>query len=343
MPSFGEPRRREAELMRRRLGLLMLMVAVMASASPTIGSSSYAADTASIVRLAYINPHPSSRPPTGTHVFWERLRELGYIEGRNLVVDARWADDRTDRLPELVADLLTRKPDVLVTWGAPAAIAAKNATISVPIVAVAVTVDAGVAASLAQPGGNLTGLSLGWTEIAGKWLELLQEVIPGLSAVALVANPENPLNRTLTKQLEGIAKAHSIKLRVIEASNQQALDRAFERARHEAQAVVILPDSTLNSDARRLVALATKYRLPSMYTGRAIVKAGGLIAYGPDFAAQWRRAAEYVDKIVKGAKPAELPIEEPTKYQLTVNLTAAKALGLTVPETVLVRADEVIR
>jgi putative ABC transport system substrate-binding protein len=143
--------------------------------------------------------------------------------------------------------------------------------------------------------------------------------------------------------MEGIAKARGIKLKVIEASNQQALEKAFERAQHGAQAVVILPDSTLNSDSRRLVALAAKYRLPSMYTGRAAVKAGGLIAYGPDFAAQWRRAAEYVDKVVKGAKPADLPIEEPTKYELTVNLAAAKALGLAVPESVLVRADQVIR
>lgn len=324
--------------MRRRLLLVVLVLAAAAWASPEITSSSYAADTAS-VRLGYLNPHPSSRPPTGTQVFWERLRELGYVEGRNLIVEARWADDRTNRLPELASELLSRKPDVLVTWGAPAAIAAKNATTTVPIVAVAT----GVAASLAQPGGNLTGLSLGWTDIAGKWLELLQEVNPKLSAVALISNPRNPLNRTLTKQLEGLATSRSIKLVVIEVSNQPALDQAFNRAHKEVQAVVILPDSTLNSDSRRLVALAAKYKLPSMYTGTSMVKAGGLIAYGPDFAAAWRRAAEYVDRIAKGAKPADLPIEEPIKYQLTINLAAAKAFGLTVPESVLVRADEVIR
>ena len=160
--------------------------------------------------------------------------------------------------------------------------AAKNATSTVPIIAIAVTLDAGGAASLAQPGGNLTGLSFGWTEIAGKWLELLKEVVPELSTVAVVANPGNPLNRTLTAQLEVIAKAHNIKLTVIEVPKQEGIDRAFERAQHGSQAVVVLPDSTLNSDAVRLANLAAKHRLPCMYSTGPMVRAGGLIAYGPE-------------------------------------------------------------
>lgn len=329
--------------MNRRLLILALLVGVGWPAAPAVTRFAHAADTPTIVRLAYVNPHSPSNPPTGTNAFWQRLRELGYIEGQNLILETRWANDMTDRLPELVADVVARKPDVLVTWGGVAAIAAKNATHTVPIVAVGIPLDSGVAESLAQPGGNLTGLSLGWSNIAGKWLELLKETVPRLSTLAVIANPNNPLNRSLTKELQASSASLRLKLVVIEVREQQALGRAFEQARRQAQAALVLPDSVLNADRPRLVALAAKHRLPSMYSTRATVAGGGLIAYGPSFAVQWRRAADYVDKILKGAKPAELPIEEPIQFELAVNLGTAKALKLNIPESVLLRADEVVR
>jgi putative ABC transport system substrate-binding protein len=323
--------------------LLRFVFALTAMVFCLAGLSSLAADEAPVVRLAFVNPHSSERPPSGTNAFWDRLRQLGYIEGRNLSVEARWADNKTERLPALIADVVARKPDVLVTWGAPAAVAAKRATTTIPIIALGVTPDASGLTSLAQPGGNLTGLSMGWLNISDKWLELLNEAVPQLSTLAVIANPGNPLNRSLLKQLDVAAKTRSVKLRIIEVTEPKGLDRAFEGAQHGAQAVLVLPDSTLNSDASRLGMLAAKSRLPSMFSGAVIVREGGLMAYGPDFAAQWRRAAEYVDKIMKGAKPTELPIEEPTKFQLTVNLRAAKSLKVTIPESVLVRAEEIIR
>jgi putative ABC transport system substrate-binding protein len=326
-----------------RLALRTLVLGLACAFVSPICSLSRAADATQVARVAVVNPHSPSTAPAGTSEFRKRLRELGYIEGQNLVLDVRWADDQTDRLPKLVADAIGRKPDVLVTWGAVAAVAAKNATGTVPIVAVGMPLGRDLAANLAHSGSNLTGLSLGYLNIAGKWLELLKETVPQLSTVAVIANPENPVNRSLTKELETVAPARRLKLRVIEVRNQEALDGAFEQAHRQAQAVLVLPDSVLNANRLRLTALAAKHRLPSMHSSRGTVDAGGLMAYGPNFGVQWRRAADYVDKILKGSKPAELPIEEPTQFELAVNLRTAKALKLTIPESVLLRADEVVR
>lgn len=329
--------------MSRSLALLTLVLTLAYANVLPICSLSRAAGPTQIVRVGFVNPHSPSAAPAGVSAFRERLRELGYIEGQNLVLDARWADDHTDRLPALVADVIGRKPDVLVTWGAMAAIAAKKTTGTVPIVAVGDLVGAGLLPSLARPEGNLTAVSLGFSNIAGKWVELLKEMVPRLSSVALIANPENPLNRNLTKELEAIASARHLKLRVIEVRDKEALDSAVKRSHQQAQAVLVLPHPIVYADQPRLIALAAKYRLPAIYSARSTVDAGGLMAYGPNFAVAWRRAADYVDKILKGSKPVDLPIEEPTQYELVVNLRTAKALGLTIPESILVRADELVR
>jgi putative ABC transport system substrate-binding protein len=292
--------------------------------------------------VSLISLHSSSTP-TSASAFGERLRELGYIEGQNLVLDARWADNQPNRLPGLAADVIGHKPDVVVTWGAVATIAVQNATNTVPLVAVGDMLGAGLVNSLARPGGNMTAVSLGLSNIAGKWLELLSETVPSLVTVGVITNPENPLNRNLIKELQAAGSARHLKLRLYEVRRLQALDGAFEQAHRHAQAVLIMPDPILYGDQTRLIALAAKYRLPTVYSARLAVDAGGLMAYGPNFALTWRRTADYVDKILKGTKPADLPVEESARYELVVNLKTARALQLSIPESILVRADAIIR
>jgi putative ABC transport system substrate-binding protein len=245
-----------------------------------------------------------------------------------------------------MADVLDRKVDVLVTYGTPGAIAAKKATSTVPIVAWALSdpIRTGLATSLARPGGNLTGLSMGFAEgVAGKLLEILHDTVPQLSTVAVIVNLNNPMPRDLATDLEALAPARNLKLQIIELAGPEAIGRAFERARQKSQAVVVIGEPITLEHRARVVELAAKHRLPAIYLEGSYVQAGGLMSYGPDYAAMWRRGAEYVDKVLRGAKPADLPIEQPTRYLLTVNLKAAHALGLTIPESIQIRADEVIR
>jgi putative ABC transport system substrate-binding protein len=311
------------------------------------GSASHAAPPpGKVSRVGFVSPQSPSTAPRGVNAFWDRMRELGYIEGQNLVVESRWAEDRYDRLPALIAEVLQRKVDVLVTVAAVGAVAARNATSTIPIVGVGIAdpVRTGLVNSLARPGGNLTGMSMGWGDgMAGKWLELLQETVPKLSTVAVLFNPGNPLVQDLLKDLETIAPARGLKLRLVEVHDPDALDHAFAQASRRAQAVLALPDPMIAAHLQRVTALAAKYRLPAMYYLREFVDAGGLMAYGPDLAVMTRRAAEYVDKILNGARPGDLPIEQPTKFELVVNLKTAKALGIPIPESILLRADEVIR
>jgi putative tryptophan/tyrosine transport system substrate-binding protein len=299
-----------------------------------------------VVRLGFVGPGSPSSDPRGIAAFKERLRELGYVEGQNLVIETRWADGQFDQLPGLMAEVIALEIDVLVTYSTIPALAAKKATSTIPIV-VAVMAEplrTGLATNLARPTGNLTGLSMGWAEgIGGKWLELLQEAVPGLSTVAVIANTDNPVEQDMTAELKAIAPTRHLKLRIIEAPNPKALDHAFEQARRQSQAVLMIPDPRFIAQHKRIVALAARHRLPCIYGLREFADAGGLMAYGPDRAAMFRRAADYVDKILKGAKPGDLPIEQPTQFQLVVNLKTARALGLTFPESILLRADEVIR
>ena len=298
-----------------------------------------------VVRVGFVDPEsPAAGRPSGVDGFWQRLRELGWVEGKNLVIEERQAEGRYERLPALMSKIVASKVDVIVTYGTPPAIAARNATSTVPIVDALMgdPVGTGLAASLARPGSNLTGLSFAWSDIASKWLELLHETVPHLSTVAVIANPDTPLVG-LAKEIRVVAPTHALKTRTIEVRNPQALDRAFRQAERGAQGVVVMPDPMLSAHRQQVTVLAAKRRLPAIYPIREFVDAGGLMAYGPSTASMFRRAAEYVDKILKGAKPRDLPIEQPTKFELVVNLRTAKALGLAIPESILLRADEVIK
>ena len=299
-----------------------------------------------IVRVGFVHPQSPSTAPHGVREFWARLRELGWVDGQNLVIEQRWAEARLDRLPALISEVVGSKVDVLVVYGTPGAIAARKATSTIPIVGVGMgePLRTGLATSLARPGGNLTGTSVGFAEgIPGKWLELLQEIVPHLSTVAVITNPDSPLARDLGKELETTAPRRGLKLMMIEVRDSEALNRAFEQARRKAQAVLLLPHPILSAQRGRVTALAAKHRLPAMYYLRDYVEAGGLMAYSPDMVVLSRGAADYVDKILRGANPADLPIEQPTQWSLAINLTAARILGLKIPESILVRADEVIR
>ena len=320
---------------------LTVACAIALLGSPPAG----AADPAQrVVRVGFVDP---LAPSDGrVDEFWQRLRELGWVEGQNLVIEARSADGRIDRLPALMTEVVERKVDVLVSYGTPGAVAAKKATNTIPIVIATMgdPIGAGIVTNLTRPGGNLTGLSLEWAEgIEGKWLELLQDLVPHLSTVAMIVNLNNPVIRKMAKELEAIAPTRGVKIRLIEVRKPEMFDSAFKRARKEAQAVLVLGDVFTFQHRRQLVALAARYQLPAMYPLREYVDAGGLMAYGADRAVLLRRAADYVDKILKGAKPGDLPIEQPTKFELVVNLKTANALGLKIPEPILLRADEVIR
>jgi len=299
-----------------------------------------------VVRLGFVGSQTPSTAPRGVGAFWERLRELGWVKGENLLVEERWADGHLERLPDLMTDVVRAKVDVIVTYNTAAAVAAKKATNTVPIVDAVMgdPVGSGLAASLAHPGGNLTGLSMGYGEgIPSKFLELLQDVVPNLSSVAVIVSPSYPTSPEILKALRSSAQIHRLKLQIIEVRDPENLDNAFEQARRQARSVLVLPNPMTTTHREQITALAAKYRLPAIYALRDFVDAGGLLAYGPDLAVMFRRGADYVDRILKGAKPGDLPIEQPTQYQLIVNLKTAKALGITIPESILLRADEVIR
>jgi putative ABC transport system substrate-binding protein len=337
----------EVDLVNRRLALLALALS-FASGIAVLGSPpAPAADPAQkILRVGFVGPASLSTAPRALTAFWERLRELGYVEGENLVVERLWAEGQYDRLPALMAEMVGREVDVLVTYSTPAALAAKNATTTIPIVGAVMgePVRTGLVASLARPGGNLTGLSVGWTEgIGGKWLECLQEIVPHLSTIALITNQDNPMLRDLAKDVATLAWTRRLKVRIVDVRQPDALEHAFEQARQHAQAVLVFSDPVTVGNQRRITTLAAKHRLPAVYALRDFVDAGGLMAYGPDFPVLYRRAAEYVDKILKGASPADLPIEQPTQYVLVVNLKTARSLGIRIPQSILVRADEVIQ
>jgi len=326
---------------------LLLSFVLMLSCVWGIPSVSCAAEPAQkIARLGFVGSHKPSTAPRGVAVFWERLRELGWVKGENLVVEERWADGHVDRLPDLMSEIVRTKVDIIVTYNTAAAIAAKKATNTIPIVDAMMgdPVEAGLVASLAHPGGNLTGLSMGYGEgIPGKFLELLQDVVPSLSSVAVITLANFPTNPQILSALSSSARARRLKLRIIEVHNPESLGSAFEQASRQTQAACVLPNPMMMNYRERVTALAAKHRLPAIYGLPEFVDAGGLMAYSPDVAGMFRRAADYVDKILKGAKPGDLPIEQPTKFELVVNVKTAKALGVTIPEAILLRADEVIR
>jgi putative ABC transport system substrate-binding protein len=326
--------------------LIPIAMAMTFSATTLVYSSSAAEPTQKIARLGVVDPRSQSATLPRFAAFWDRLRELGWVEGQNLAVESRWADGHNDQLPDLMTDVLARKVDVLVTYSTSGALAAKNATKTVPIVVAAMgdPVGTGIAASLSRPGGNLTGVSLQWGEdLSGKWLELLQETVPKVSTIAVISNPDSPVVRKVVTDLQRIAVRRGVKLRFEDVRERAALAGAFKRARQGAQAGLVLADPLTVGARREVTALAAAHRLPTLYVLPDFMDADGLMAYGVDNRIVFRRAAEYVDKILRGARPADLPIEQPTQFSLVVNLKTAKALGLIIPESILLRADEVIR
>jgi putative ABC transport system substrate-binding protein len=278
--------------------------------------------------------------------FQDGLRELGWIEGQNIISEYRYAEGRADALPGLANELIGLKVDVIVASPTPAALAAKNATQTIPIVGIGFDnpVQHGLIASLARPGGNVTGVSYAvGPEIFGKDLELLKELVPGLRSVAVLSNPGNLNHGIIVANVETAARALRLEPLLIEVRRAEEFETAFAMiAAKQAEAVFVVGDPMYGVHQARLTELSLRYRLPAVHTNRLHVEAGGLMSYGPSFPELWRRGAAYVDRILKGAKPADLPVEQPTKYELIINLKTAKGLGLEVPATLLARADEVI-
>jgi putative ABC transport system substrate-binding protein len=279
-----------------------------------------------------------------SEVFRQRLRELGYVEGQTIVLEVRWAEGRVERMPELVAELVGLKVDVLVALSTPAAVAAKNATQTIPIVIFAADpVGLGLVASLSRPGGNVTGLTSFSEATSGKRLELLKEVVPGLARVGVLRNPLAHSDPIHWKGTEVAAQRLGVALEALAVRRPEDFEAAFATAtQRNAQALLVFDDILLITYQSRIIALAASSRLPAMYPFRAFPDAGGLMSYGLSYPYHFRRLATFVDKILKGAKPADLPVEQPTKIELVVNVRVAKALGLTIPPSLLTLADELI-
>ena len=276
--------------------------------------------------------------------FVQRLRELGWIDGRNLAIEYRWAEGRDERYTEIAAELVRLKVDVIVTVATPATLAAKQATTVIPIVFLTASdpVGTGLVASLARPGGNVTGLANQISDTTGKKLEFLREVLPGLRRLAIMANVANPAAVLDMGEAQVTGRALGLEVTTSEIRRAEDISPAFDALKGRADALYLCPDPLMNTNRTQINIFAVRARLPTIYGVRDFVQAGGLMSYAPNLPNQFRRAADYVDKILRGAKPGDIPVEQPTKFELVINLTTAKALGLTVPPTLLARADEVI-
>jgi putative ABC transport system substrate-binding protein len=299
-------------------------------------------------RVGVLSPFSSSSGlDQSLRPFRDALRELGYVEGQHIAFESRWAEGKPEKLPDLAAELVQTKVDVVLTaWGTPAALAAKNATTGIPVVVVGVgdPVAVGLVASLARPGGNVTASTFHSEETVGKQLQLLKEAVPSISRVATLSNPANPVYGPLLKDIEGMGRTINVQVVRLGIQGPGDVNPAFESAKRErVGGLVVLRDSVLITHRASIVELAAKYRLPVMYGMREFVEAGGLMSFEPSLPDLYRRAAQLVDKILKGAKPATLPVERSTKFELVINLKTAKALGLTIPPPLLLRADELIQ
>jgi ABC-type uncharacterized transport system substrate-binding protein len=322
-----------------RLNRFFSLIFVLALCSPSV-----AQQPGNIPQIGFL----TQAPPAGPNIeaFWQGLRGYGYVEGKSIVIEYRDAGGKPDHLPGLASDLVRLKVNAIVVVGTEATLAAKNATTVIPIIMAGASdpVGTGLVASLARPGGNITGSGAFGPESSGKRLELLKEVIPGLSRVAVVVYNANPAYKLQLKEVEGAAQGLKLQLQVLEVREANDFDSAFRAAkRGRAEAVNILTSSFLAAHRKELLDSAEKSRLPVIYQSTGFVEAGGLMSYGYSIPDNYRRAATYVNKILKGAKPADLPIEQPTKFEFTINLKTAKQIGLTISPTVLARADKVIK
>jgi putative tryptophan/tyrosine transport system substrate-binding protein len=322
------------------LKLVAVILALVVLAAPLAGETQQATKLPTIGLLA-----PSTPSTDGQRIaaFSQRLRELGWTEGRNIAFEHRWAEGRSERFAELAAELVRLKVEVIVTWGTPI-YATKQATSVIPIVfAVAGDpVGTGLVASLARPGGNVTGFSTQHTEMQSKRLQILREVVPNLRRLAIMGNIGTAGAVVAMRELREMAPTLGLSVTVSEVRQSEDLAPAFQTLKGHVDALLLYPDFLFNKNRNRIAALALDARLPTMHGFREPVEAGGLLSYGPDYLDLFRRTADYVDKILKGAKPADLPIEQPTKFELVINMKTAKALGLTIPQSLLLRADQVI-
>jgi len=297
-----------------------------------------------VPRIAFLGA--SSYEAAVIDPFRQGLHEFRYTEGKNIVVEYRWAEGKYDQLTDLAAELVRLNVDIMITQSDAATRAAKRLTTSIPIIFVGIgdAVATGLVDSLAKPGGNITGISNLSPELSGKRLELLKEAFPKISRVAVIWNPSNPGSSIVLKETQAATQAVKLKLQSLEVRSQQDLDNAFGSAiKGDTQALLVLPDPFINSLNKRIADYAAQKRLPTIYQRLSAPEDGGLMAYGPNFTNQYRRVAYYLDKILKGAKPADLPIEQAAKFELVINLKAAKQIGLIIPPNVLARADKVIR
>jgi len=304
-----------------------------------------AQQTGNVYRIGFLGNSTAALEANLVGPFREGLRDLGYVEGRNLLIEYRWAEGKYDRFPALIGELLALKVAVIVTAGTPATLAVKKATTSVPLVMSAVgdPVGTGIVPSLSHPGGNITGLTAISTEMDAKRLELLREVVPSVSHIALLWNAASPLQVLAEKQVQ--AAAHGLRMRVLSlgVTTEEEIKSALAMmARERPDALLVLADRLLLHHRTLIMGFATRHRLPGVHAYRELVEAGGLMSYGPSYADMHRRAAYFVDRILKGAKAGDLPVERPAKFDLVINMKAAKALGLTIPRLLLARADQVI-
>jgi putative ABC transport system substrate-binding protein len=327
--------------MRRREFIMLLGGA---AASPLKARAQQAGST--VRRIGFLLPGgPRTTVVRGQlEAFRQGLKEYSWVEGQNISVEYRFAEGKEDALPGIAAELVQLRPDV-VAESTPAALAAKSVTQTIPIV-MATSADPlgnGLVASLNRPGANITGLSLQSPELSGKRLQLLTEIVPGIARVAVLSNPLNPSMVAVVEQTKAAAQSLGIEIHVVEVQAPDQFESAFAAVRRtRAGALIVLPDAVLYGQHPRIVTFTTASHLPALFPEKEVAEAGGLIAYGPSIPASFRRAAGYVDKILRGAKPADLPVEQPTTFELVVNLQTARAIGVTIPTSILLRADEVI-
>jgi putative ABC transport system substrate-binding protein len=294
--------------------------------------------------IGLLGPNSSSIDSPRVGAFVQRLRELGWIEGLNVAIEYRWAEGRVEHLAEFAAEFVRLKVDVILTSGTPPVIAATKATSVIPIVFAAVgdPVGVGLVASLARPGGNVTGSSLQAIDLAGKRLELLREVVPALYYLAIIANRDAASAIVEMREVQATARTLGLEVITSEIRHPEDIEPAIEALKGRAEGLYVCLDPLVTTNRKRITTLASGVRLPTMFNIREFVEAGGLMSYGPSFLALYRRAGDFVDKILRGAKPADIPVEQPTEFDLTLNLKTAGALGLTVPQSILARAAEVI-
>ena len=320
---------------------LLLIVAVLGDVR-----IAQAQQSGKIPRIGFLGNSTAALEENLVGPFREGLRNLGYVEGKNILTEYQWAEGKYDRFPALIGELVAQKVEVIVTAGTPASLAVKKAAPSIPLVMIAVgdPIGTGLIKSLANPGGNVTGLSSMAVDLEGKRLELLREVIPKLSHVAVFWNPASPFQVNSEKEVQAAARAFKMKVLSLGVQSPEQFDNAFATIRKERpRALLVLADRLFLHNRARIMEFATKQRLPGVYAYQELVEAGGLMSYGPSYADMHRRAATFVDKILKGRKPSDLPVEQPMKFEFIINLKAAKQIGVTVAPNVLVRADRVIR